>query len=174
MEPSANPYQSPKTPPDHQPTKPATPRASWSRGVLFAVAAGLYGFYVPLVVMFGIGWVLGVPVWLNPFQTFWGEIIAGPQIYLVSSALCAFAALLNYTPARPIGMFAALRKVGCLAVLGLLIPLLILAVVQPFSDWLSFMALIVVPIIAIGGIHLTAERVQQDEVERPESGAGRR
>lgn len=174
MEPSVNPYESPTTPPNPPPEKPATPRAGWRRGILFAVAGGLYGFYIPLVVMFGIGWVLGIPVWLNPFQTFWGDIIAGPQIYLVCSAMCASAALLNYTPARPIGMFAALRKVGGLALLGMLLPLLTLRIVQPFSDWLWFMAIIVVPFIAIGGLHLTAARVQLDQAEPLESGTGKR
>lgn len=170
VEPSANPYQSPKTPSDPSSTGSVGPRISWRRGLLLAVAGGLYGYYIPLVVVFGIAWLTGIPVWRNPFQTIWGEFIAGPEAYLACSLLCAFAALLNYTPARPIGMISALRQVGAFAMLGLLLGMTLFTLLPgpptfEFSPHRPLIAVVILLTIAAGGIYLTAQRVRQDRAE---------
>lgn len=172
VEPSANPYQSPKTPSDPSSTGSVGPRISWRRGLLLAVAGGLYGYYIPLVVVFGISWLLGIPVWRNPFHTIWGEFIAGPEAYLACSVLCAFSALLNYTPARPIGMISALRQVGTYAIIGLLLGMVLFDLLPgtptiAYSPFRPVVAAAILLTTAVGGIYLTLQRVKKERADLP-------
>ncbi len=170
VKPPANPYQSPQFPSEPPVTVPVRPRISWRRGVLFAIAGGCYGFYIPLMAVLGIGWLMGIPVGRNPFRNFWGEILAGPDAYFACSALGAFAALLNFTPARRIGMISALRQVGAYAMLGLLLGVVLFAMLPgtptyAYSPYRPHVLAVILLTIAGGGIYLTVQRVIRERSE---------